>query len=340
VLDPVFAPFSLPSPPESWASFTVPIGKWLSGIGVSPDYALNVRTYALCILVGIVAAVILTSRRLTKRGAEPGIVLDIALWAVPFGIVGARVYHVLTHPDDYFGKGKDFVHVFYIWEGGIAIFGALLFGAVGAYIGCRFAGIRFWSFADALAPGLLLAQAFGRFGNYFNQELFGQPTDLPWGLQIDRPNAAIPIGLPDSTLFHPTFLYEILWNVLGLVIILLLEREYRLRWGKMFSLYLIWYGIGRVWFESIRIDPSEVFLGLRTNVWGALGALVLGVVILIVQTRRHPGTEPSPYRPGREWSPAASGVDFDDTYSDTDDAGDDAAPSPEIAATSGAGASS
>jgi prolipoprotein diacylglyceryl transferase len=335
----VFAPLSIPSPPSSWAGFTIPLGQWLHFLGVPTTYALNIKTYALCILLGIVVAVWMTSHRLTKRGAEPGVVLDIALWCVPLGIIGARIYHVLTHYNDYFGPGKDIMHVFYIWEGGIAIFGSLIGGAIGVLIGCHFAGIRFWSFADALAPGLLLAQAFGRFGNYFNHELFGQPTNLPWGLVIEKSNSAFPVGLPAGTLFHPTFLYEILWNLLGVTVILLLEREYRYRWGKMIAVYFIWYGIGRVWFESIRIDPSDIFLGLRSNVWGALAAIVLGIVVFAVQLRRHPGLEPGVYMPGRGWSAAPSKLDSEATYSDIDESGDDAAHSPEVAATSGVGAS-
>jgi prolipoprotein diacylglyceryl transferase len=333
----LLVPLSIPSPPTSWAGFSVPIGQWFHFLGASPTYALNIKTYALCILAGIIVAVILTSRRLTKRGAEPGIVLDIALWCVPLGIIGARIYHVLTHYNDYFGPGKDPLTAFYIWEGGIAIFGSLIGGAVGVFIACRISGIRFWSFADALAPGLLIAQALGRFGNYFNHELYGQPTNLPWGLVIEKSNPAFPIGLPAGTLFHPTFLYEIIWNVLGVIVILLLERQYHFRWGKTIALYFMWYGLGRVWFESIRIDPSVVFLGLRTNVWGAIGAILLGIILFAVQSRRHPGLEPSVYRPGRAWVQATSEVDSDETYSDTDETGDGAERSPEIAATSGAG---
>jgi prolipoprotein diacylglyceryl transferase len=333
----LFAPLSIPSPDPSWQSFSIPIGEWLAWAGMPDDVTLTIHAYALCILAGIIAAIWLTSHRLTKRGAEPGIVLDIALWAVPFGIVGGRIFHVLTHPDDYFGEGKDLLRTLYVWEGGLAIFGALLFGALGVYIGCRIAGIRFWSFADALVPGLLLAQAFGRLGNYFNQELFGQPTDLPWGLEIDSTNSAFPLGLPDGTLFHPTFAYEILWNLFGVVVLLLIERQFHLRWGRMLGAYLVWYGVGRSWFETIRVDQSEVYFGIRTNVWAAFAAVLLGVIILVVQSRRHPGVEPSPYHPGQEWSPNASGVDSDETYSDSDDIGNDAANTSEIPATSGAG---
>ncbi len=281
------SPLSIPSPGISF--FTV-----------GP---LTIHFYALCILTGIVVAALLTNHRLTKRGAEPWVVIDISLLAVPLGIIAARAFHVATHPGFYFGDGTDFWAIFRIWEGGIAIYGALIGGAVGAWLGCKWTGIRFWTFADALAPGILLAQAIGRFGNWFNQELFGLPTDLPWGLEIDYPNAAWPAGLPEGTLFHPTFLYEVIWNTIGVIVLLWAGKRLRLQWGRLFALYLIWYSAGRIVWESIRIDPSEVFFGLRTNVWSAVFGVVVGVVILVVQKRRHPGLEPSPYVAGREWTP-------------------------------------
>lgn len=325
----MFAPLSIPSPDYAWQVFN--LGQWFRDIGLSWfPYDLNIHAYAICILIGIIAAGVLTNYRLTRRGAEPGVVLDIIIWAVPLGIVGARVFHVLTHPDDYFYAGADLLKVLYVWEGGIAIFGSLIGGAIGAWIGCKFSGIRFWTFADAVAPGLLLAQAFGRFGNWFNHELFGQPTDLPWGLEIETSNPAYPAGLPEGTLFHPTFLYEIIWNVVGLILILAVERKLRLQWGKVLGLYLIWYGLGRSFFESIRIDPSEVFFGLRSNVWAAIFAVILGIVIIVVQNRRHPGLEPSPYVAGRQWVKPGTGVESNDTYSDTDEPGDDAASSEQL----------
>lgn len=323
----MFAPLSIPSPPADWQiPFTIPIGQWLHGLipAISDTTVLSIHSYALCILAGIIAAVWITNQRLKARGAEPGVVLDVILWAVPLGLVGARLWHVFTHPNDYFGAGKNLGEIIAIWDGGNAIFGSLIGGALGAYIGCRIAGLRFWTFADAVAPGMLLAQALGRLGNYFNHELFGLPTDLPWGLQIEASNPAFPVGLPSTTLFHPTFLYEILWNLFGLFLLLRLEKIYRLQWGKLFAIYLMWYGAGRIWFESIRIDPSEVFLGLRSNVWGAILALVVGIALFVIQSRRHPGIEPGAYLPGREWLPESAAVDSEETYSDTDEPGDGA----------------
>lgn len=267
---------------------------------------LRIHFYALCIIAGIIVATLLANHRLTKRGGEPWVVIDIALIAVPLAIICARIYHVLTHFSFYFGPGKDPLSALYIWEGGIAIYGALIGGAVGAWLGCRWTGVRFWSFADALAPGLIIAQAMGRLGNYFNHELFGLPTNLPWGLEIESTNPAFPAGLPAGTLFHPTFLYEMIWNLLGAAVLLWAGNRLRLQWGRLLGLYLIWYSAGRIVWESIRIDPSDVFFGLRTNVWAAIIGVILGLVIMIVQRRRHPGYEPSPYRPGREWHGAGA----------------------------------
>ncbi|WP_395243047.1 prolipoprotein diacylglyceryl transferase [Agromyces sp. MMS24-K17] len=309
------APFSIPSPDYAWQVWELNLFGWV----------IPIHTYALWILLGIVLAVVITGRRLTKRGAEPGIVLDIALWAVPLGIIGARLYHVFTHPDDYFYPGANILNPFQpgaiwnIWEGGNAIFGSLIGGAVGVLIGCRFTGLRFWSFADALAPGLLVAQAVGRIGNWFNHELFGAPTDLPWGLEIESSNPAWPAGLESGTLFHPTFLYELLWNLAGAaLLVFVLERRFAMRWGKAFGFYLIWYGLGRSFFEAIRVDPSEMFLGIRVNVWAAWAAVVLGIVLILVQRRRHPGLEPSVYVPGREWAGPDAALDSDDIESDSD----------------------
>jgi prolipoprotein diacylglyceryl transferase len=252
--------------------------------------------YALFILTGIVLAVLLSDHRLHKRGADRGVILDIALWAVPFGILGGRLFHVFTHPRDYFYEGADLLRVFYVWEGGLAIYGALILGAVGAYIGVRQAGLKFWSVADALAPGILLAQAIGRWGNYFNQELFGLPTDLPWALEIPASNPAYPAGFPAGVTFHPTFAYEMLWSLTGVVVLLILDRKLNMRFGRLFGLYLVIYSLGRAWIEAIRIDPSEIVLGLRINIWSAIVGIVVGLTIIIVQHYRHRGIETSIFR--------------------------------------------
>jgi prolipoprotein diacylglyceryl transferase len=276
----------------------------------SPDVSyielgpLRIHFYAMFILAGIILALILTESRLRARGAESGIALDISLWAIPLGILGGRFFHVVTHPNDYFFPGADLLAVFRIWEGGLAIYGALIFGAIGAAIGARAAGIKFTSYLDTVAPGVLLAQAVGRWGNYFNNELFGTPTDLPWGLEISSNNPAYPAGLPEGVLFHPTFLYESIWSLAGVALLLAADRKFNLRWGKMMGLYLVYYSIGRVWIEAIRIDPSEIFLGLRVNIWSAIVGIALGLAIILIQSRRHPGLEDSVYKPGR--APAVS----------------------------------
>ena len=284
--------FSIPSPTVS--SFTL-----------GP---VTIHYYALFILTGIILATAITSARMKARGMEAGLAIDIAIWAVPFGIVGGRLFHVATHISDYFGPGRDWTSMFRLWEGGLAIYGAIIFGSIGAYIACQVdikalkiqsAGIRFLSFADALVPGLLVAQALGRWGNYFNNELFGAPTDLPWGLEISSFNPSYPLGLPDGLTFHPTFLYESLWSLLGVAVLLLLEQRFNLRWGRMFALYLMWYSFGRFFIEGIRLDPSDVILGLRTNQVSALAGLLLGFALLMIQRSRHTGEETTGYLPGR-----------------------------------------
>jgi prolipoprotein diacylglyceryl transferase len=293
--------FSIPSPPPGWAQFAI-----------GP---LTVHTYALCILAGIVAAVVITDTRLRHRGAPAGLAIDAAIWAVPLGIVVARIYHVLTHPGDYFAAGDELWKVVAIWDGGNAIYGAELGGAIGLYIACRRAGVRFLSFADALAPALLVAQAVGRLGNWFNHELFGLPTAFPWGLQIESTNPRFPPGLPAGTLFHPLFLYELVWNLLGALVLVLLERRLHLRWGRAIATYFIWYGVGRSFLEAIRIDPtSGGLLGIPDNDWASFALIALGITLLVVQRRRHPGPEPDVFReapasaaPKREPHPVPAG---------------------------------
>ena len=275
---------SIPSPPNS--SFT--IGNF------------DIHYYALFILAGIVVALLVGGWRLKQRGAEAGLVIDIAIWAVPLGIIGGRIFHVLTHFNDYFGPGKNILEVLYIWHGGLAIYGALIFGFIGAAIGARIAGLRLMSFLDVLAPGVLLAQGIGRWGNYFNQELFGLPTNAPWGLEISFPNPAIPAGMPTDTLYTPTFSYEFLWNVAGFALLLILDKKFELRWGKLFALYLIIYSTGRFWIEGLRMDPSDYYFGLRTNQWSAVIAALIGLGIFLYQRRNHTGKETSVFRDGKQ----------------------------------------
>ena len=272
--------FSIPSPQVSY----FPVGPF------------KIHFYALCILTGIIVAIWLSDRRLVTRGAKSGLALDVALWTVPIAVVAARFFHVITHSSDYFYPGADLTAVFRIWEGGIAIYGGLIGGAVGAWLATRHYGLKFWSYADAVAPGILLAQAIGRWGNYFNQELFGKPTTLPWGLEINPDNPAYPAGLPAGTLFHPTFLYESIWSLLGVALLLALDKRFELRWGVMFGAYLAYYSVGRLITENLRIDPSDIIFGLRTNVWSAIGGIVIGLAIVYWQRRQHPGPETSVYK--------------------------------------------
>ena len=251
-----------------------------------------VRAYALCIIAGIVAAVWIGERRWVARGGKPGQVGDIAIWAVPFGIVGGRLYHVITDYGNYFGEGKEPVTALYIWQGGLGIWGAVALGALGAWIGARRAGITFLPLADALAPGILVAQAIGRWGNWFNQELFGGPTDLPWALEI--PDVANrPAGYEQFTTFHPTFLYECLWNLAVAALIVWADRRFRLGHGRVFALYVAGYCAGRGWIEYLRIDPvqgDDVF-GLRLNVWTSIVLFLLAVAFFVWSSRRKPGRE-------------------------------------------------
>ncbi|MBM0233253.1 prolipoprotein diacylglyceryl transferase [Micromonospora sp. STR1_7] len=252
-----------------------------------------IRAYALCIILGIVVACWVTERRLRQRGVAPGAVLDIAVWAVPAGIIGARIYHVITSPEKYFGAGGDPMKAFAIWEGGLGIWGAVAGGAVGAWIAARQLGIPFGVVADALAPGLPLAQAVGRFGNWFNNELFGGRTTVPWGLEIhrmdpDNPGHALrdDAGQPilEPGLYQPTFLYEALWNLGVVALVLVLDRRLKLGRGRAFALYVMGYTAGRFWIELMRTDEANQILGVRLNVWTA--ALVfLGALIYFVRVR-------------------------------------------------------
>jgi prolipoprotein diacylglyceryl transferase len=261
---------------------------------------LPIRAYALCIIAGIVVAVWLGDRRWIARGGRAGQIGDIAIWAVPFGIVGGRLYHVITDNGNYFGAGKDPVTALYIWQGGLGIWGAIALGGVGAYIGARREGVLFPPLADALAPGIALAQAIGRWGNYFNQELFGKPTTLPWGLKIDA--AHRPPGYEQYATFHPTYLYESIWDVGVAVLVIWADRRFRLGHGRAFALYVAAYCAGRGWIEYLRIDPVEAddVFGLRLNVWTSIVLFLLSVGYFVWSARTRPGREETVFRDSAE----------------------------------------
>jgi prolipoprotein diacylglyceryl transferase len=264
---------------------------------------LPLRAYALAIILGVVAAVWIGERRWAARGGTPGQVGDIALWAVPAGLVGARAYHVATDHDLYFGPGKHAIQALEVWHGGLGIWGAIAGGLLGAWFYCRRHGILVRPLADALAPGLLVAQAIGRFGNYFNQELYGRPTTLPWGLEINPAHWPTGRTFPVGTVFHPTFLYEAIWNLLGMALLLYLDRRFKLGYGRAFALYVMIYTSGRGWIETFRIDTIELnnVLGLRWGVWMSIILFVLAAAYFLVATLRHrpPDTrEPTPYVAG------------------------------------------
>jgi prolipoprotein diacylglyceryl transferase len=244
---------------------------------------LPIRAYALCIIAGIVAAAFIGERRWVARGGAPGLVTDIAVWAVPFGIVGGRIYHVISSPRPYFGEGGDPLRAFAIWEGGLGIWGAIAFGGLGAWIGCRRRGVPLPVYADVIAPGLLVAQAIGRLGNWFNNELYGGPTDLPWALRIYEWDGARAVVGADGEpvvlgFFHPTFLYELLWNLAAAAFIVWADRRFRLGHGRVFALYVATYCAGRLWIELMRTDPAETLFGIRINVFTAV---ILGVAALV-----------------------------------------------------------
>ena len=247
-----------------------------------------VRAYALCIIAGIVVAVWLGERRWVARGGKAGDVTEIAIWMVPFGIVGGRLYHVISSPEAYFGSGGHPLHALYVWEGGLGIWGAIALGGIGAWIGCRRRGIKLPPFADALAPGIVIAQAIGRLGNYFNQELFGRPTDVPWALEIDPGRVGAVAG--EST-YHPTFLYELLWNLGVAALVIWADRRFRLGHGRAFALYVAAYTVGRAWIEWLRVDPANEFLGWRVNDWVSLLVFAGAVGYFVVSARLRPGRE-------------------------------------------------
>lgn len=251
-----------------------------------------IRAYALCIIAGIVAALIIGDRRWVARGGEQGVIYDIALLAVPFGLVGGRLYHVMTDWKTYFGDGgAGLGAAFRIWDGGLGIWGAVALGAVGAWIGCRMRGIPLPAFGDAIAPGIILAQAIGRLGNYFNQELYGRETTVPWGLEIyERRDASGALntlnGVSDGQLVgvvHPTFLYELFWNLLIFALLLWLDKRFNMGHGRLFALYVAGYCVGRFWIELMRSDPASMPVdGIRVNTFTSTFVFIAAVVYIMV----------------------------------------------------------
>ena len=243
------------------------------------------RAYAVCILAGIFAAIAIAERRHVAAGGRKGLVSDVALWAVPFGIIGGRIYHVISDAQLYFGAGRNPVDALKIWEGGLGIWGAITAGALGVWIGARRHGVPFSDLAHAIAPGLLVAQAVGRLGNYANQELFGRPTTVPWALEIDPIHR--PAGFEQFATFHPTFLYELLWNLAAFVVLVAVDRRWRMRGDQLFALYAMLYTAGRFWIELLRIDTANHILGMRLNNWTSLLVFAAAAAYLYWSRRRN-----------------------------------------------------
>jgi prolipoprotein diacylglyceryl transferase len=293
----------IPSPPQ---------GVWHLG-------PLPIRAYALCIIAGIIVAIWWGERRFVARGGPRGAVVDIAVWAVPFGLVGGRLYHVCTDWWRYFGTGKDPIDALKIWDGGLGIPGAIALGAVGAWIACRRKGIPLPFMADAVAPAIVTAQAIGRLGNYFNQELYGGNTTLPWGLEIfQRVNPGT--GLPDNLdgvavnttqfqVVQPTFLYELVWDLIVALLLVLADRRFRLGHGRAFALYVSGYAFGRFWIELVRTDPATHVFGVRINVWIMSLLFVAGLVYFFLAGRRGGREDPTTFR---GYQPPESTVDATD----------------------------
>ncbi|MDR7254583.1 prolipoprotein diacylglyceryl transferase [Nocardioides sp. BE266] len=272
---PLVTLLSIPSPSQ---------GVWHLG-------PVPIRGYALCIIIGIVLAIWIGERRWVARGGLPGEVSDMAIWAVPFGLVGGRLYHVITDWQLYFGDGKNPITALYVWRGGLGIWGAIALGAVGVWIYARTRGIKLLPLLDALAPGVLVAQAMGRWGNWFNQELYGRPTDLPWGLEIDVAHRET--RYLDVATYHPAFLYECVWNLAAFALLIWLDRRFKLGHGRVLALYVMLYTAGRGWIENLRIDDvqmNDVF-GLRLNVWTSIVLFVLAALFYVWSAKRHPGRE-------------------------------------------------
>ncbi|MEV0272919.1 prolipoprotein diacylglyceryl transferase [Hamadaea sp. NPDC050747] len=253
---------------------------------------IPIRAYALCIIVGIIAAAVISDYRMRRRGAPRWAILDIAVYAVPFGIIGGRIYHVITSPEAYFGEGGEPIKALYIWEGGLGIWGAIALGALGAWLACKQMGLPLPLVADAMAVGLPVGQAIGRLGNWFNNELYGGPTSAPWGLEVhkmDPNNQGHALVGPDGKpvllegLYQPTFLYELVWNLLVAVFVYLADRRFKFGRGRAFALYVMAYTAGRGVIETIRTDEANHFFGVRLNVWTSAVVFLAALVFFLLR---------------------------------------------------------
>ena len=300
------APLFIPSPSQN---------VWYLG-------PLPLRAYALCIIAGIVVGMLIATRRWRARGGTSEGLEAVVVVAVPFGIVGARIYHVITDYELYFGPGRHPVDALKIWNGGLGIWGAVAFGALGGWLVARRRGIRFPALLDACAPGIAVAQGIGRLGNWFNSELFGRPTTLPWGLEIDP--RFRPTGFEQYATFHPTFLYELVWDFGVAVVLVLLDRRFRLGHGKVFTLYVMLYTAGRFWIEALRIDTVNEIGGFRLNNYTALIVFVGATLVLAWLVRNRPGREDVV-----EAVPGTRGTGVTDGTGDAVEAGTEAAPAGE-----------
>lgn len=256
------------------------VGVWWLG-------PIPLRAYGLIIVTGALLAVYLSRKRYEQRGGDGELLYDLALWVLPLGIIGARLYHVFANYHYYFASAERMAEIPRIWEGGLAIWGGIIVGALVAIVFIKHRNHRVAPLADAIAPTILLAQGIGRWGNYFNQELFGSPTTLPWGLQID--DAHLPAGYASGTLFHPTFLYESLWNVAAFFVLIALDKRFHFKGGQMMALYLMAYSPIRIFTETLRLDPAYEFFGIRQNQLMSMIALVFAIG-LFIYLGRHGGS--------------------------------------------------
>lgn len=270
-------PATLPSPEQA---------VWFVG-------PIAIRAYAFCILAGIIVAIWISFHRMRARGGTGEEIYDVAGWLVGFGIIGGRLYHVISSPRAYFGENGNPIDALKIWEGGLGIWGAVAMGALGVYIACRRHDYSFLDIADSIVPGLLVAQAMGRWGNYFNNELYGGPSTAPWALEIHQWDGATGSAVRDESgaavvlgTFQPTFLFESLWVLIVAIVIIVADRRHRFARGQVFALYLMGYTLGRFFIELTRTDTAEIIFGQRVNVWVSLLIFALGAVMYLWRAKR------------------------------------------------------